>query len=189
MSSETKMMTAEKPASAEALVAAPAQVRMEVEAFLYREARVLDAEQWREWLGAMVDKDIRYQVWSRQLRMRKDKRVVGPAEVYIYDDDYQVLDMRVQQFESGLQWRSDPPERLRHMVSNVEAFQGERQGEYLVYSNCLVTRNRRVYEESSFVYGREDVLRRDSEGRLRLLRRLIDYDQRFIEGRNLLFFL
>lgn len=183
------MMTAERPAAAEVHVAAPAQVRQEIEEFLYREARLLDSERLREWLSGMVDKDIRYQVWSRQLRMRKDKRVVGPAEIFIYDDDYQVLDMRVQQFESGLQWRSDPPERLRHLVSNVEAFQGERQGEYLVYSNCLVTRNRRVYEESTFVYGREDTLRRDDEGRLRLLHRKVDYDQRFIEGRNLLFFL
>lgn len=182
-------MIAERPASAEAHVAAPEQLRAEAEAFLYREARLLDSEQLREWLGGMIDPDIRYQVWSRQLRLRKDRRAAGPAEVYIYDDDYRVLEMRVQQFESGMQWRTDPPERLRHLVSNVEAFHGEREGEYRVYSNCLVTRNRRVYEESTFVYGREDVLRRDAEGRLRLLRRLVDYDQRFIEGRNLLFFL
>lgn len=169
--------------------AVSADLHREIEAFLYREARLLDTERQREWLEHMVDKAIEYKVWSHQLRFRKDKRSSGPTDVYMYDDDYRSLDVRVAQFETGLQWRVDPPERVRHIVSNVEAFEGEAKGTYQVFSNCLVIRNRRVYEESTFVYGREDTLRRAGDGRLLLLRRHVDYDQRFVPGRNLLFFL
>lgn len=168
---------------------ASSAMREQIEAFLFEEARLLDTERYREWLDRLVDPAIEYRVSTRQLRMRKDKRVTGPATTHIYDDNHYSLDLRIRQFESGMQWRSDPPERLRHLVSNIEAFHGANAGEYVVYSNCLVVRNRRIYEESTFVYGREDVLRADAGAQLRLLRRTVDYDQRFIEGRNLLFFL
>jgi naphthalene 1,2-dioxygenase subunit beta len=159
------------------------------ESFLFREARLLGTERQREWLTTMVHPDIRYTVFSRELHSRKDKRFTGPDKLYLFQDTYESLEIRVKQFETGLLWRADPPERLRHVVTNVEVYLGEREDEYIVHSNCLTVRNRRVYEESFFVFGREDVLRREANGALRLLRRTVDFDQRFVRGRNLLFFL
>jgi len=160
-----------------------------IEQFLFREARLLDTDQQRTWLQTMVHPNIRYKVFSRQLRNRKDQNAPGPDRVHIFDDDLGMLDKRVRQFETGMQWRSDPPERLRHLISNVEGYMGEEQNQYRIFSNCLVFRNRRVHEESHFIYGRYDVLESDANGSMRLLSREIDYDQRFVEGRNLLFFL
>ncbi|MBB3862888.1 naphthalene 1,2-dioxygenase subunit beta [Novosphingobium hassiacum] len=162
-------------------------LRDEVEAFLYRESRLLDTDRQREWLETMVSEKVHYHVFSRQLRLRKDRAVSGPDNVEIYDEDYAMLDARVRQIESGMQWRIDPPERLRHIVSNVEVFECDEGLQ--VYSNCIVIRNRRLYEEDTYVYGRDDILCRCPDGNLRLLRRVIDYDQRVISGRNLLFFL
>jgi 3-phenylpropionate/cinnamic acid dioxygenase small subunit len=160
-----------------------------VERFLYAEARLLMADQQRKWLTTLVHPDIRYQVFVRELRLKKDSRLQRPDRAYVYDERFSDLDARVRQFETGMQWRVDPPERLRYLISNIEAFQTEKPNDLLVYSNCLAIRNRRVYEESSFVYGRSDILRRNDDGAFRLLSREVDYDQRYIEGRNLMFFL
>ena len=175
------------PARAE--VALPRELRDEVEQFLYREARLLDEEREREWLDEMVDRDIRYQVFIRQLRYKRDEKRSGPRQVYAYDDDWAGLDARVKVLESVQVWVHDPVSRQRHLVTNVEAYVGAHENEYAVYSNCHVARNRAVYEEMHHIYGRRDILRRDAVGHLRLLRRVIDYDQRFVRGKNLLFIL
>lgn len=165
------------------------EVRDEIERFLFREARLIDTEQEREWLETLVDPQIKYQVFSRQLRYRKDTRGSGDKEVYFFDDSYADLDHRIGLRETGAQWVADPPNRLRRIVGNIEVFEGERTGEYRVYSNCMVTRNRMVYEQMSYAYGREDILRRDADGRLKLLQRVIDFEERFVRGKNLLFIL
>ncbi|MES2238016.1 MAG: aromatic-ring-hydroxylating dioxygenase subunit beta [Pseudomonadota bacterium] len=165
------------------------EVRDEIERFLFREARLIDSEQEREWLETMVDTEITYQVFSRQLRYRKDTRGSGDKEVYFFDDNYADLAHRVELCETGMQWVADPPNRLRRIVGNIEGFEGERAGEYRVYSNCMVTRNRMVYEQMSYAYGREDILRRGVDGRLKLLQRVVDFEERFVRGKNLLFIL
>lgn len=165
------------------------QIQREIERFLHREAHLLGSEGQRQWLSEMVDTAIRYQVTSRQLRYRKDRSDSGAKEVYLYDDDYRALDIRIKQFETGLQWRVDPPEQILYLVTNIEAFPGQTERQYVVYSNCLVFRNRRVYEDDRFAYRREDALQRDQSGVLRLLKRKVDYGQRFVQGKNLLFFL
>lgn len=164
-------------------------VRVEVEACLFREARLLGTGRARTWLQEMVHPEVRYKVSSRQLRSAKDKRYAQPDEVFHFDDDFAALDKRVAQTESGLQWRSDPPETLLYLVSNVEVFEADRSDDLSVYSNCLVIRDRRVYESDQFHYRREDVLRRNAAGALQLLSRTVVYGQRFVQGKNLLFFL
>ena len=164
-------------------------VRREGEGFLFLEARLLGTGQQRAWLNEMVHPGVVYRVSSRQLRSSKDKRYAQPVEVFHFDDDYGALDKRVAQTESGLQWRSDPPETLLYLVSNVEVFEDERPGDLRVYSNVLMIRDRRVYESDQFHYRRDDVLRRGEDGGLRLLSRRVVYGQRFVQGKNLLFFL
>jgi|TARA_R110002072_G_scaffold302945_1_gene490282 naphthalene 1,2-dioxygenase subunit beta len=170
------------------LVPVSADDLLAVERFLFRESRLLNTEQQGQWLTDILHEDIRYQVYVRELRHRKDKKAKGPDRLYIYDETFGELDARVRQFETGMQWRVDPPERIRYLVSNIEAFHSDEDNELIVLSNCLVVRNRRVYEESTFVYGRVDRLRRDETGKLRLIHREVDYDQRYLEGRNQLFF-
>jgi 3-phenylpropionate/cinnamic acid dioxygenase small subunit len=167
-----------------------ATLKAEAEAFLFLEARLLGTDQARTWLSEMVHPEVRYRVCSRQLRSSKDKRYEQPREVFHFDDDHAALDRRIAQTESGLQWRSDPPETLIYIVSNVEAFPDDgHDGDLRVYSNCLVIRDRRVYESDQYHYRREDRMRRGADGALRLVARTVVYGQRFVQGKNLLFFL
>ncbi len=179
---------AEVKAAAQSAAKVSASVRSEVEAFLFLEARLLGTAQERAWLNEMVHPEVTYRVSSRQLRSSKEHRYTQPKEVFHFDDDHAALDKRVAQTESGLQWRSDPPETLLYFVSNIEVFEDERAGDLRVYSNCQMIRDRRVYESDQFHYRREDVLRRCDDGALRLYSRSVVYGQRFVRGKNLLFF-
>ncbi|CAE6847923.1 MULTISPECIES: aromatic-ring-hydroxylating dioxygenase subunit beta [Paraburkholderia] len=164
-------------------------LRREVERFLFREARLMDTEQFREWHQQMLDPDIRYVVTSTQLRSRRERRYAQPDKVFIYDDDHRQLGIRVNQYYDPQHWRIDPPEKYCHTVTNIEAFESDREDQINVRSNCLIVRARRSYEVDQFFYTREDVVRRSSAGTLRLLSRVIDYPERCVQGRNMLIFL
>ena len=161
----------------------------EVERLLYREARLLDTEQFSEWLEQVLDPTIRYVVVSRELRYRKERRYDAPVEMFIFNDDFTFLKARVDQFNSGMQWRTDPPERFRRLVTNIEVFLTGKSVEWIVRSNLLAQRSRRAYEIDQFTCCREDLVRRCPAGTLRLVQRRIDFDERTVAGRNLLLFL
>ncbi len=161
----------------------------EIEQFLYREARMLDREMLREWLTTIVAPDIRYQMVICEERFRKDKSPAELREVMPYDDDFAALDLRVRQFETGLQTMLDPPQRMRRAVTNIEAYHRDKEGEYLVLSNGIASRFRRLYEHEQAVFGREDVLRKGHDGEFRLVSRRVALDERVIRNKNLLFFL
>ncbi len=161
----------------------------EVERLLHREARLLDTEQYSEWLEQVLDPTIRYVVVSRELRYRKERRYDAPVEMFIFNDDHSFLKARVDQFNSGMQWRTDPAERYRRLVTNIEVFLTGTKGELVVRSNLFVQRSRRAYEIDQFTCCREDLVRRCPTGSLRLVQRRVDFDERTVAGRNLLLFL
>lgn len=165
------------------------EVHHEIEQFLYREAHMLDQEMMRDWLTAMVDPGIRYQLVIRDERFRKDKSPDNEREVMPFDDDYDILDLRVRQFETGLQYMLDPPQKMFRVVSNVQAFHTDEQNKLTVLSYGTVSRFRRLYENERSVYGRKDVLKRGDDGQLRLLSRRIELGERVVTNKNLLFFL
>lgn len=165
------------------------ELHHEIEQFLYHEARLLDAHAIREWLETIVDPAIRYQVISREERFRKDRRPAESGILFVNDDNFDVLAMRVRQFETGLQTMLDPIQRLRRVVANVSVFHGEAEGQFKVLSNGLVSRFRRLYENEQVVFGREDTLQRDGDGALRLLARRVELDERVLRNKNLMFFL
>ena len=164
------------------------ELHHEIEQFLFREARLLDQEGMRAWLESMVDPQIRYQLVIREERFRKD-RSTAPSEVMPYDDDHAALDLRVRQYETGLQTMLDPAPRMRRFITNVEAYHHDGEGEFLVLSYGTAYRFRRLYEHEQVVFGREDVLKKGKDGAFRLLSRRIDLDERVVRNKNLLFFL
>ena len=137
----------------------------------------------------MLDPAIRYVVVSRELRYRKERRYDAPSEMFLFNDDFTFLKARIDQFNSGMQWRTDPPERYRRLVTNIEVFLTGSKHEFVVRSNVLAQRSRRAYEIDQFTCCREDLVRRDAAGGLRLIQRRIDFDERSVAGRNLLLFL
>lgn len=162
----------------------------EVSQFYFREARLQNGRQPRQWLESMVDPDVHYWLPILEDRFAKDQRPAPtPDEPAVYNDSYQDLDNRIARLETGLVWMEDPPSRVRFLVSNIEAYHTADAGLIATYCNVHVYRSRRQREESNHYYGREDVLRRGADGRLRLLRRKITLDQRVVLDKNLYFFL
>ena len=86
--------------------------------FLYREARLLDAVQLREWLTLLSD-DISYSVPVRQ----SVEMQVGDgfsSRAFFLTEDLGSLKLRVEKLTSEFSWAENPRTRTRRMVSNVE---------------------------------------------------------------------
>jgi 3-phenylpropionate/cinnamic acid dioxygenase small subunit len=87
--------------------------RETVESFLYREARLMDAHRYEEWL-ALFDDDAMY--WIPSNRDEVDPQ----REVSIAYANREQLSLQVARLASGRAYTQDPPARLCRVVSNVE---------------------------------------------------------------------
>lgn len=143
-----------------------------VEAFLLREARLLDNECWDEWLQSLSE-TIHYWMPGIENRRREDKS--GPyrlEHMAFFDDGMRDLQRRVARFKQPSAWAENPPTRNVHLISNIEVFVGEEEGEFIAFSCFMNIRSRGLDESHQLVGRREDVLRRESDG-LKLLKRKI----------------
>jgi benzoate/toluate 1,2-dioxygenase subunit beta len=87
--------------------------RREIEAFVFREARLADESRYSDW-EALVTDDFRY--WVPNGRADYD-----PATRLSYVNDNRArLATRIRQLESGLRHAQTPPSPMRRMVTNVE---------------------------------------------------------------------
>ena len=154
--------------------------------FLYREARTLDREELRTWLERFISADILYRLFTREERFRRDAAPPRRVEVKFYEDDYRALEMRVRQFETGLQRMMDPAQRMRRVITNVEVYTDDGET-FDVCSLASVTRSRRQYERETTLFFRQDMIRAEPE--LKLVSRSIELDQRVTTAKNLLFFI
>jgi biphenyl 2,3-dioxygenase beta subunit len=169
---------------ASAGLAERALLQYEVEQFLYAEAALLDARKYREWLALLAD-DIHYWMPIRRTVTRSDLEFefTKPGDMAFFDDDRQLLEMRVKKLEASSAWAEDPPSRSRHFVSNVRIV--ELAGNEVTLDVCFhLYRTRLNTEVDSWVGRRTDVLRR-GEGGLRLARRHIFLDQTVIRSTNM----
>jgi biphenyl 2,3-dioxygenase beta subunit len=106
-----------------------------------------------------------------------------PGGMAFFDDDKQVLTMRVQRLSVGRAWAEDPPSRTRRLITNVRVLGVERD-EIKVASNFQLYRTRLNSEEDSWIGRREDTLRR-VDGDFRLAKRHIFLEQTVILSQNM----
>ena len=132
--------------SSAAAITSPDQQRA-VEAFYYREARLLDNRQYRQWLE-LVNEDIRYLLPAR-VNVQVDNRQSGNEHMIsverelegadsmgcpVREESYMHLLLRVERAYKINSWSENPPARTRRIVGNVELM--ARAGdEYSVLSN------------------------------------------------------
>jgi 3-phenylpropionate/cinnamic acid dioxygenase small subunit len=157
----------------------------EVLEFLYNEAQLLDSQRLQEWLATMTP-DVEYHMPQRLSRMPKD----GPGfetGLEFFTENHSSLKTRIARLQTDQAWAEQPASRTRHFVSNtiVERL-GE--GEYHARSNFLVTRTRADLPYDMFTGEREDTLRRDDSGELKLAKRMIWFDQTVLRAYNLSIF-
>lgn len=118
--------------SSMALTTSPDRQRA-LEAFYFREARLLDNRQYRQWLE-LVSPDIRYQMPARvnsqvdnRLRDQEDmisvERELEGADSMgcpIREESYVHLMLRVERAYKINSWSENPPARTRRIVGNIE---------------------------------------------------------------------
>ncbi len=161
----------------------------EVERFLIREARMLDEERFREWWQTQLTEDIHYVLPVREIRMRANRQPIGSNPgAFVFNDNHQMLDMRIRRLETGLVWMEDPQNYIRRFISNIDAAWADVDGEVDAWSNFIVYRNRRQRDET-VVWGTKQCRLRKVDGQWKLAGRTILVDQRVVLDKNLYFFL
>ena len=161
-----------------------ALLQYEVEQFLYAEAALLDARQYRAWLALIAD-DIHYWMPIRRTVTLSDLDLefTKPGDMAYFDDDRTMLEMRVKKLEAGSAWSEDPPSRSRHFVSNIRIL--DVAGDDVTVESAFHLLRTRLNSEISGWFGRrEDVLRRSDAGFL-IARRYIFLDQTLILSTNM----
>jgi len=101
-------------------------------ALLEREARLLDALVFDEWLNMYAPECI---YWVPATPEGGDPR----REVAISFDDRRRLEDRIYRLRTGYAWSQAPKSRTVRMISNVEVFATERSSTRMVRSNFLVS--------------------------------------------------
>src|SRR5262245_1159472 len=104
--------------SADASGLARLLLQREIEEFFYREAELLDAAQYEQWLELLTD-DVQY--W---MPMRRNVPHDEPAREYTregldvnwFDEGKDTLTRRVKQILTGIHWAEEPRSRICHMI-------------------------------------------------------------------------
>lgn len=161
-----------------------------VEQFLYREAAILDAWEFREWLDLLAE-DIHYWAPIRTNRLHRERHleIARPDEMAYFDETKTGLEQRVFRLETGLAWSEEPPTRTRHLVSNVRVQRSDEAHEYEVESAFLCWANRLERDVDIFAGKRVDLLREQDDGRFLIARRMILLDQATLLAKGISIFL
>jgi len=165
----------------------------EVQEFLHREADLLDARCFDEWLALLAD-DIHY--WAPIARNMKRKDLgdeyTKPGGVAWFDEGIETLRQRVLQLNTGVHWAEEPMSRISHLVTNIRILDAQpgfdNPDTVTVRSRFIVYLNRLQGEVSWLVGKRVDTLRRHGDD-WKIARRAIYLDQSVLLSKALTTFL
>ncbi len=171
-------------------------VLREVEQLLYREARLLDEQRFREWLDLFTD-DVRYWLPVTSTRYTSVSKAITRAEnassatleatadsgIAIYDETKVSLSNRIARLETGLAWAEDPPSRTSRIVTNVEV--EEQAADRATAYSKFITHRMRLHNDEDFYIGRREDEVRKVDGQWRICSRKIMLDQSLVTARNL----
>ena len=145
---------------------------IEIQRFLFREAALLDRRDYDGWL-TLTTEDLHYRITATVARDAGTTAV----DYAIVDENLTALKSRIDQISNPRLTRAEnPPSMTRRVVSNIEAYHAERQGEFSVESYLLAYRSRPSAPKGGFyVAVRYDTLRRNGSD-WRLARRNVQLD-------------
>lgn len=162
------------------------ELQIEIEQFLYLEARMLDERHYDRWFAMLAD-DLHYWLPSRYNRLQRelDKEFAELGGMAHFDDDKEGMRRRVARLATGMAWAENPPSRTRHLISNISVVPTETTDEFSVNSAFIVYRNRADDEVDIWAGSRDDIVRRVGPRRWQIARRRIVLDQSTILSRNM----
>jgi 3-phenylpropionate/cinnamic acid dioxygenase small subunit len=166
---------------------------VDVEQFLYREARLLDERRFEEWVDLFAE-DAVYEMPTRhvpdpadQALRPVDEELASPDELYLFDEPRFMLEARVLKLRTGKAWAEEPPSRTRRLITNIEVSTGPQSEELVARSNFVLYRSRGDGDRNWLVGSRRDLLRRSGDSFLIARRRAI-LDDTVVPAPNLAVF-
>jgi 3-phenylpropionate/cinnamic acid dioxygenase small subunit len=157
----------------------------DVEAFLYREARMLEDNRFDDWLNCFSD-DVRY--WM-PIQESTDQAFKPEATdtFALYDDDKKSLELRVLRIKTGDAHAEVPPSTTQRLVTNIAVEADAAHDSLRVRSNFMVYQERRGQHGVIFFGKRNDVLRM-IKGEFKIFQRRIDLAQKILPTTISIFF-
>ncbi|HVN28099.1 MAG TPA: aromatic-ring-hydroxylating dioxygenase subunit beta [Candidatus Binataceae bacterium] len=123
---------------------------LQVQQWLYREARLLDSRRYDLWFDLLDDR-IRYRVPSRaSIRQEHvkdfatwavERELESADALALIDDDLTGLRTRIERLQTGMAWAETPPSITRRLVSNVMILDTDADG-ISVVSTLFLAKNR-----------------------------------------------
>jgi 3-phenylpropionate/cinnamic acid dioxygenase small subunit len=110
--------------------------RYQIEAFLYREARLMDEYAYDEWL-ALWTSDAHYWIPSH------DDDTDPTQTVALIYDDRERLEERIARLKSGATQAQEPKSRLRRLIANVEIMADAPEAVVVRANFCLMVSHHR----------------------------------------------
>ena len=159
----------------------------EIEQFLFEEAAALDERRFEDWL-IMLAEDLHYEAPSRYNRLprERDKEWARSGEAKHFEDDKDLMRLRVKRLHTDKSWSEDPPSRTRHVVSNVRVKRSDSLDAFVVDSAFAVYRARGDDDVETFFGARHDHVRAcSSDCGYEIARRVILFDQTLLLTANL----
>jgi len=162
-------------------------LQYEFEQWLYDEAQLLDDIQFDEWFDLMHP-SLRYQM---PVRVNKEgvERPDYSTEMFTFNDDIELLKLRVERLKTDYAWAEIPPSRTRRYVSNVRVKDYVEGTNAVIKSYLLIYRSRSTDIHHDLISGERNDEFVFEEGKWKLSKRVFIVDQTTINTRNLAIFI
>ncbi|MFJ7682112.1 aromatic-ring-hydroxylating dioxygenase subunit beta [Peribacillus butanolivorans] len=161
-------------------------VKCEFEQWLYDEAQLLDDIEFDEWFHLMHS-SLCYQM---PVRVNKDgvERPDYSTKMFTFNDDIELLKLRVDRLKTDYAWAEIPPSRTRRFVSNVRVKDFVEGEKAVVKSYLLIYRSRSTDIQHDLISGERNDEFIFEDGKWKLSKRIFIVDQTTINTRNLAIF-
>ncbi|MSQ52178.1 MAG: aromatic-ring-hydroxylating dioxygenase subunit beta [Betaproteobacteria bacterium] len=150
-------------------------LRLDIEEFLYAEARLLDTWQLEAWADLFTE-DGMYLVPALDNPDGDPK-----ATISLVADDLPRIQSRVRQLLGDTAWSENPQSKTRRLITNVEILTADEK-EIRVTANFMVHRNRR--ERTDVYVGRYEYRLKRSGDRFKIRERKVFLDQDAMRPQN-----
>ncbi|MEC0276017.1 MULTISPECIES: aromatic-ring-hydroxylating dioxygenase subunit beta [Peribacillus] len=161
-------------------------IKCQFEQWLYDEAQLLDDIEFDDWFDLMHS-SLRYQM---PVRVNKEgvERPDYSTDMFTFNDDIELLKLRVDRLKTDYAWAEIPPSRTRRFVSNVRVKDYVEGEKAVVKSYLLIYRSRSTDIQHDLISGERNDEFIFEEGKWKLSKRIFIVDQTTINTRNLAIF-
>lgn len=132
--------------------------------FYINEAWLLDERKYDEWLDLLTE-DILYFMPRRKNVMRREleREFTGPGQMNFFEDNKDLMRIRVIRLQTNMAWAEDPPSRTTHLVGNLIVTPLE-DGEVSTKTAFIIHKSHLENDTSLYTGWREDILRQENGG-------------------------